>query len=724
MPPSRKPTSLGIPAPVPPAPTIPLRHKPPTLDMETPPTIDQSLVEHTAIDDEEMQQKFVPVPDADAAAEADAVEPRWEESSTVAEKSSSRRGLPPLEPNARAGSSPIVASPDTPVPPSSRDDSARVLVDFDDSRVGGPTNVDDNAVASMPTAINPSASGPPSPVGLNGLGEGRLVVIGGNDRGREFALTARETSLGRGADNDIILTDIAVSRRHIVLFADGTRYGVRDLSSGNGTLINGVRIAGDVFVHDGDQLELGNTLLRFEQADVFSSVGAPPAQPAAGVVLGAGMVPIGIPGVLGMSSLPLPGVSPPGGRLGAPLTAPFVGRASALGSALPLSPQVFAPAGGEVPAPQPHPQPVPDASLGDFVPVQPTLGPQHPSALAMDLFKSQRNLLLYLAAGAAGFALLVWIVVRVSTRSDKQHSVVSTEASTSPALNALLADVDKPEPPRPVATSATSPTPALGVATLQAPAPAPVPVLTPTPAPAPVAAATRPAPAPPATKLTPRPKPVPRPVAVRRPAPAAKPSPTLSAERSASVYYRDRDFGRASDILHVAATKESGANADRLESMAKDYAQIGTLLARGDASAGGNPTIAMAAYKLAFQLDARSGKGAHAPYLKTQLGKVLPKAASAFMSAGKFEQARNACDDARQFGGAADPTIGKVRSMLEGKARELYTQGTTLARNKPEEAKSLWRRVLKMVPAESPWYSKSYGALNKSAKAAAQDEDE
>jgi hypothetical protein len=45
-----------------------------------------------------------------------------------------------------------------------------VLIDFDDSRVGGPTNVDDNAVANMPTAIGPAArSGTPSPIGLGGL---------------------------------------------------------------------------------------------------------------------------------------------------------------------------------------------------------------------------------------------------------------------------------------------------------------------------------------------------------------------------------------------------------------------------------------------------------------------------------------------------------------------------------------------------------------------------
>jgi hypothetical protein len=147
-------------------------------------------------------------------------------------------------------------------------------------------------------------------------------------------------------------------------------------------------------------------------------------------------------------------------------------------------------------------------------------------------------------------------------------------------------------------------------------------------------------------------------------------------------------------------------------------------LAKGDATAGSNPAAAMAAYKQAYALDAKSGKGAHSGYLKTQLAKVIPKAASSLMSAGKFEQARSACDDARDFGSGADPAVNKVRNLLETKARDLYNQGNALAKSKPDEAKSLWRRVLKMVPAESPWYGKSYAALNKVSKSSAEDEDE
>jgi tetratricopeptide (TPR) repeat protein len=92
-----------------------------------------------------------------------------------------------------------------------------------------------------------------------------LHVIGGNDRGKMYELVLPETRIGRGADQDLVLADIAVSRRHITIHAEGMRYRMRDLGSGNGTLINGTR-TDTVILNDGDQIELGNTLMRFDHA--------------------------------------------------------------------------------------------------------------------------------------------------------------------------------------------------------------------------------------------------------------------------------------------------------------------------------------------------------------------------------------------------------------------------------------------------------------------------
>ena len=102
-------------------------------------------------------------------------------------------------------------------------------------------------------------------------------MIGGADRGKTYELVLPETRVGRGADQDMVLADIAVSRRHITIHAEAGRFRLRDLGSGNGTLVNGQRID-SVLLNDGDQIELGNTLMRFDHA---MSRAASPSQPQA-----------------------------------------------------------------------------------------------------------------------------------------------------------------------------------------------------------------------------------------------------------------------------------------------------------------------------------------------------------------------------------------------------------------------------------------------------------
>lgn len=104
-----------------------------------------------------------------------------------------------------------------------------------------------------------------------------FYVIGGADRGKTYELVLPETRIGRGADQDMVLADIAVSRRHVTVHAEGGRFRLRDLGSGNGTLVNGQRVD-TVILNDGDQIELGNTLMRFDHA---LSRAASPSQPQA-----------------------------------------------------------------------------------------------------------------------------------------------------------------------------------------------------------------------------------------------------------------------------------------------------------------------------------------------------------------------------------------------------------------------------------------------------------
>jgi len=150
---------------------------------------------------------------------------------------------------------------------------------------------------------------------------GALNVIGGADRGKRFDLTLPETRIGRGADQDVVLSDIAVSRRHITVLQEGPRYRLRDLGSGNGTLVNGQRID-TVLLNDGDHIELGNTVLRFNQ-QLAAAAGPPGYQaPAQAPPSSAGFGPPPTSSNFGQnfSSPPAPSYSPPP----QPAPAPYV----------------------------------------------------------------------------------------------------------------------------------------------------------------------------------------------------------------------------------------------------------------------------------------------------------------------------------------------------------------------------------------------------------------
>src|SRR5688572_6152346 len=94
---------------------------------------------------------------------------------------------------------------------------------------------------------------------------GVLNVLGGADRGKRFDLPGPETRVGRGADQDVVLSDIAVSRRHFTILREGLNYKLKDLGSGNGTLVNGQRV-GEHYLKDGDVVECGQTVMRFDHA--------------------------------------------------------------------------------------------------------------------------------------------------------------------------------------------------------------------------------------------------------------------------------------------------------------------------------------------------------------------------------------------------------------------------------------------------------------------------
>ena len=89
-----------------------------------------------------------------------------------------------------------------------------------------------------------------------------LLVVQGVEQGARFDLGDRPLAMGRDARNDIRILDSEVSRHHATIQRVKDEFVLTDRNSSNGTIVNGSPIRSCELV-DGDQIQLGNTLLLF-----------------------------------------------------------------------------------------------------------------------------------------------------------------------------------------------------------------------------------------------------------------------------------------------------------------------------------------------------------------------------------------------------------------------------------------------------------------------------
>ena len=137
--------------------------------------------------------------------------------------------------------------------------------------VGAETRID---LAEFRLAIEPllpTAEAPRQPrvTPVPGLAQSplppmRLVAEGGPYDGRVFELTAAEIAVGRAVDNDVVLDDPSLSRKHGRLYRRGpAELEVEDLGSSNGSFINGRKVGRGV-VKPGDVVRFGELSFRVE----------------------------------------------------------------------------------------------------------------------------------------------------------------------------------------------------------------------------------------------------------------------------------------------------------------------------------------------------------------------------------------------------------------------------------------------------------------------------
>ena len=76
---------------------------------------------------------------------------------------------------------------------------------------------------------------------------------------REIEISRTPFTLGRQGDNDLVLLDSRISRRHARIVRDNDGYLLEDAGSRHGTFVNGERVAASHRLKPGDQISLGVT---------------------------------------------------------------------------------------------------------------------------------------------------------------------------------------------------------------------------------------------------------------------------------------------------------------------------------------------------------------------------------------------------------------------------------------------------------------------------------
>lgn len=72
-------------------------------------------------------------------------------------------------------------------------------------------------------------------------------------------------TLGRGPDNDIVLSDAYVSHHHAVISPIKNQYQLEDLHSRNRTYVNETELNNKIFLQNEDIIKIGTTIFRFER---------------------------------------------------------------------------------------------------------------------------------------------------------------------------------------------------------------------------------------------------------------------------------------------------------------------------------------------------------------------------------------------------------------------------------------------------------------------------
>src|SRR5262245_35774109 len=114
----------------------------------------------------------------------------------------------------------------------------------------------------------------PAPEPVVGPAQDCLVLLQsapGERPGTVFKLGKSPCSIGRSSDNDIVLEEERVSRKHATLLRVDGGWEITDAGSRHGTWIEHVRIAEPVLLASGTRFHIGASIFKFLSGDDVES---------------------------------------------------------------------------------------------------------------------------------------------------------------------------------------------------------------------------------------------------------------------------------------------------------------------------------------------------------------------------------------------------------------------------------------------------------------------
>lgn len=565
-------------------------------------------------------------------------------------------------------------------------------------------------VATAPPPPHEPARARPSRAAL-ARPSGKLVVVKGNDRGEETPLEIEKMTIGRALDNDLVLADVSVSRRHVLIgYEEGTYY-VEDLSSGNGTLVNGQEIEREDLRH-GDLIEIGTTVLRLQLSD------GTPLPPVEDDEAGdEDQPPTRVEGMPGRrrTAAPPPAASPrdktrpPPGRL-VPTPRPF--SAPPAPGPRPSSPPAARPAGTPdslddppivplTPAPAPPPRPQPRPGLTALTPPPPSLGRW------FEL--SYRRVAVIAAATFAAATLTSLLAARAGSEGMDADALAKAESTLGVALQYVRTNRWEEAREQLLRASGLAPT-SRGIKAWvervelemhgqelleqsrrardrRAWADARRPLLQVNPVSS-------------ASELVPQLLGELDREQAREQLEQTTGDRTRRPPPGAAEAYRRKEFAEAAERVGV-------------ESQAEAIRRIAADLQRAEqAERRGNAGDAMRALEEALDLDRELplSNGALGREIRPRLLRLARAEAKAALDTERLEQAFTAARLALRLGGRGDLGTRRVLAALEDRAAGLVREAQRT--RSEDEARRILRRVLKIVPPTSPWYRQAAKALD------------